>query len=393
MPHFRKIVFPLFIFFLLICNQAVSQPQDSSKTQLPQTIQTSKQDSASLVAKPDSVQQKSWIERNPVSVGLIGALIGAAVALIGLLIKRPTKRKTKKRYLRGLEKEHGKIDLYGFQSTANVKVKTLDVFVSLRFTHYGREKIIPELDRDKLEIENTHHLTPEKVLQLALKKERLLLIIGDPGSGKTTLLKYYALNCLDEQGRKKLGMKRSVIPILLPLRKVDPRKPFCEALSEWATAKNYEVSAKQFENWLEKRGALLMLDGLDEISEIEKRKKVCEWIDNACSAYVNSQFIVTCRYTGYRVTEGIELHSDQLRTEVRDLDSKQQELFLKNWFTAAYDEEPDAKDQPQDVADAVMKFLQQEENKSLKSLAGTPVLLQVMAILWKEYRGLHHKRL
>ncbi|MFQ5641218.1 MAG: SUMF1/EgtB/PvdO family nonheme iron enzyme, partial [bacterium] len=259
---------------------------------------------------------------------------------------------------------------------------------SLRFAHYGREKTLPDFEDGESEMENAHYLTPEKVLQLAIKKERLLLIIGDPGSGKTTLLKYYALNCLDEQGRKKLALKREFIPILLPLRKVDPNRPFCEALSEWATAKNYEFSAKQFENWLEKRGALVMLDGLDEISEIEKRKQVCEWIDNACIAYGNSQFIVTCRYTGYRVTEGVELHSDQLRTEVRDLDSKQQELFLKNWFTAAYDEEPDAKDQPQDVADAVLKFLQQEENKSLKSLAGTPVLLQIMAILWKEYRGL-----
>ena len=292
------------------------------------------------------------------------------------------------RYLRGLEKEHGKINLYGFQSTANVKVKTLDVFVSLRFTHYGRGEVVQDFESEEAKIETAGYSTPEDVLRLALKKDKLLLIIGDPGSGKTTLLKYYALNCLDEQGRKELALKRDFIPILLPLRKVDPNKPFCEALSEWATARNYQVSAKQFENWLEKRGALVMLDGLDEISEIEKRKQVCEWIDDACSAYGDSQFIVTCRYTGYRVTEGVELHSDQLRTEVRDLDPQQQELFLKNWFTAAYDEEPDAKDQPQDVADAVLGFLQQEENKSLKGLAGTPVLLQIMAILWKEYRGL-----
>ena len=417
MPHLGKVVFPFFIFFLLniSSNQAISQTQDSTKGQ---SLQASKQDSATLVAKRDSLQQKSWFERNPALVGLIGALIGAAVALIGVVINRQTRKKTSKfteaekrtqirvekeekeesefrvrdeieaRYLRGLEKEHGKINLYGFQSTANVKVKTLDVFVSLRFTHHGRGEVVQDFESEEAKIETASHSTPEDVLRLALKKDKLLLIIGDPGSGKTTLLKYYALNCLDEQGRKELALKRNFIPILLPLRKVDPDKPFCEALSEWATAKNYPVSAKQFENWLEKRGALVMLDGLDEISEIEKRQQVCEWIDNACSAYTHSQFVVTCRYTGYRVTEGVELHSDQLKTEVRDLDSKQQELFLKNWFTAAYDEEPDAEDQPQDVADAVLGFLQQEENKSLKGLAGTPVLLQIMAILWKEYRGL-----
>ena len=95
MRIFSKIVFSLFIFFLLniSSNQAISQTQDSTKGQ---SLQASKQDSATLVAKTDSLQQKPWIERNPVLVGFIGALIGAAVALIGVLINRQTKKKTSK---------------------------------------------------------------------------------------------------------------------------------------------------------------------------------------------------------------------------------------------------------------------------------------------------------
>ena len=98
MPHLGKVVFPLFIFLLLIIfsNQAIAQTQDSTKAQSPQITQTSQQDSVSQVTKQDSLQQKSWLERNPALVGLIGAFIGAAVALIGVLINRQTGKKTSK---------------------------------------------------------------------------------------------------------------------------------------------------------------------------------------------------------------------------------------------------------------------------------------------------------
>ncbi|MGH7492154.1 MAG: formylglycine-generating enzyme family protein [bacterium] len=126
---------------------------------------------------------------------------------------------------------------------------------------------------------------------------------------------------------------------------------------------------------------------------------MCEWIDNAADYYGNSHFVVTSRHTGYRTSEGIELHADHLRADVLDLDEGQQKIFLRKWFAAVYGEAREdtdlspaarlleAETQAQDLATAVLNYLAKAENAGLRRMAGTPVLLQIMAILWKEY---HH---
>jgi energy-coupling factor transporter ATP-binding protein EcfA2 len=371
-----------------------------------------------------------WVNSNEGMLSLISVVVGIIAALTTLLGWRAglrSKRKAEKlaeaakrgevefeqeieqdiairtmeeieyRYLQAVKAEHETIRLYGFASTTNLNVSILDVFASLRLTETWRN----ERPFDISENERYRHLSPEEVLQRALQRRRLLLILGDPGSGKTTLLKYYAMLCLDDGGRQKLGLSKPLIPILVPLRHIDPGKPFVEALSTWSARKHWEITPELFDKWLEKRGALVMLDGLDEVVDIRMRKQVCEWIDNACAAYPRSSFVVTSRYSGYRAAEGIEFRTDHLRADLLDLDPMQQKTFLKRWFMAAYANKIDAYDlmspewqlkefaeQAQEVADAVLQYLGREENASLRQMAGSPTLLQLMAILWMEYGNL-----
>ena len=431
-------------------------PQSPDSLQLLGSVarDTTQHSPASKAAQPDTVSTSSgmlnWIEKHPVVVTFILVPIVALLwsllsghGQIPRLKKWLTRRGTTRRYRRYLRDEHEKIDLLGFQAEANIKVRTLDVFVSLRLEKYGRDarvteriaathasakgllrerrKKMKESEKDDISIKEAqspeepmnslserqknlkqpdidisvmNSLSPEKLLQHAFFEHnlgRLLLILGDPGSGKTTLLKYYAMCCFDRAGRRLLGLPKPLMPIFVPLRKVDPNKLFCEALCEAATNLNRPVPREFFEHWLDRRGALVLLDGLDEISEVPRRRLACKWIDQACAAYPNSYFIVTSRYTGYRVSEGVELYSDLQQAVVRELNDEQQEVFLKKWFHAAYRGAEDSTvngnnaEQAQRVANAVRDYLQQEENASLRQLAGTPVLLQIMAILWKEY--------
>jgi len=53
-----------------------------------------------------------------------------------------------------------------------------------------------------------------------------------------------------------------------------------------------------------------------------------------------------------------------------------------------FERDQEAEAQAQEVADAVRKYLAQDEHESLRLMAGTPVLLQIMAILWREYHNL-----
>jgi formylglycine-generating enzyme required for sulfatase activity/energy-coupling factor transporter ATP-binding protein EcfA2 len=247
-------------------------------------------------------------------------------------------------------------------------------------------------------------LTPMQVLQRAMNKKKSLLILGGPGSGKTTLLKYFAVCCLDPEGRERIRLQQPLIPIFVPLRQIDPSKPFCESLGAWAKAHNLKVAPRHFEAWLRNPGALVLLDGLDEVSDLATRRTICEWIDKAAAAYADSTFVVTCRFTGYREAEGVSLQTPHIRADVLYLNAEQQRIFLQQWFQAARQEtlEPHEANDPGRLeaiklkaaadADAIMQFLGKEENRSLADMASIPVLLQIMAIIWKEQGSLSSER-
>ena len=430
------ILFLLFSFSLAAFEpaHAIKSEEQSGESPEPQEAKTTLALQPSKSTEPLQSENPilQWMEKHPVATPFLGVLFGAVAVLIAALITKPWMPKRKaarlaeaakeaelaveqrehkktqdqnrgdaeRRYLEGVESEHGSIRLYGFQSGANVPVRTLEVFVSLRLEHSR----ISDRQAEVIDVEvkeDLNHLSPEEILRRAFHRKRLLLIRGDPGSGKTTLLKYYALCCQDEAGRRKLGFERPVIPILLPLRKVNaPDEPFSEVLSTWATAKNRPVTAEMFDDWLDKQGCLVMLDGLDEIRDDRDRSQVCEWIDNACSAYKNSRFVVTSRQYAYNPRKGVELRTDHDEAWVHDLNPEQQATFLKNWFAAVYrdekttssksdaEREDDVKTAADEVAKAVLNYLNKKENKGLRRLAGTPVLLQIMAILWREFGSL-----
>ncbi|MDZ7363887.1 MAG: SUMF1/EgtB/PvdO family nonheme iron enzyme [candidate division KSB1 bacterium] len=322
-----------------------------------------------------------------------------------------------RRYLDFVRREHGRIRLFGFLSHANIDVRLLDVFVSLRLAEYGREMEMKHLPRLSLtnsgkkgrglpapESREERLLNPAEVLQRAVRKQKSLLVLGGPGSGKTTLLKYFAVCCLDPPGRERLHLQNSRIPIFAPLRQIDPAKPFADALAAWAKTHNLPLSAKRFEAWLHEPGALVLLDGLDEVSDLRQRRQICDWIDKAVSSYGASTFVVTCRFTGYREAEGVALQSPHLRADVQDLDAGQQQTFLQQWFRAALREKLEAHETDDPVrgqeiereaaaeAEAVSEFLRREENRSLADMASIPVLLQIMAIIWKEQGSLAGER-
>jgi formylglycine-generating enzyme required for sulfatase activity len=308
-----------------------------------------------------------------------------------------------KHYLDFVRNEHGSIRLFGFLSHANIDVRLLDVFVSLRFSDHGREMEKHRLPAPEMRGEEAT-LTPPQVLQRAMQKKKSLLILGGPGSGKTTLLKYFAVCCLDAGTRQRIQLQRPLMPLFVPLRQIDPSQPFTEALAVWAQAHNQDITAKNFAAWLHNPGALVLLDGLDEVSDLKTRRRICEWIDQAAPAYGESTFVVTCRFTGYREAEGVALQTPHTRADVLDLNEEQQHIFLQQWFRAAELErlenhelnDPVRQQEIKRIADAqaqaITEFLGKKENRSLADMAGIPVLLQIMAIIWREQGSLSSER-
>ncbi|AOS82990.1 hypothetical protein BIU88_01815 [Chlorobaculum limnaeum] len=276
-----------------------------------------------------------------------------------------------------------------------------DTFVPLRFTR-SREFSSDDPERLHSMLEMDNILTPDRVMQEAFKKDRrMLLVIGDPGAGKTTLLKYYALCCLDAERFSRLGFAKPVNVFYLPLRELVKKDDggyhhLAESLARWASANQLEIDRKLFDGWLRQGRSLVLLDGLDEIGSVEERRKACRWIEAASKSYTGARFVVTSRRTGYRKDDGVELEVDHDRADVEDFTKEQQERFLANWFRAAFLRDyndarlPESEWQcrqehrAEERTTKIVAHLREEGNRSLRQLAAIPMILQIMAILWKE---------
>ncbi len=306
------------------------------------------------------------------------------------------------RYQATLREELGYIRMLGLPGVESVRVNLNDdTFVPLRFS---RNYDLDRLSKKKSVLQEQmaeHILNPDKVMQEAFKERRMMLVLGDPGAGKTTLLKYYALCALEGTLYQRLGFSGPIKVFYFSLHELRRQEngrydSLSASLAEWSERHHNSIEAKVFDEWLHGGSSLVLLDGLDAISSTEERKEVCRWIDGAWSSFSKACFVVTSRATGYRKEEGIELEADHERAYLLDFSPDQQERFLANWFQAAFLREPcdqkvvevewlrKQRAKAVERTKKIVVYLQEEENRGLRQLASVPMILQIMAILWKE---------
>ena len=316
-------------------------------------------------------------------------------------------------YQATLKEELGNIRLIGAPDIDSVQVNLDDTFVPLRISHnWKTEDRFKKGKHNAALQEDMRHHSPDDLMRRVLPEYRMLLVIGDPGSGKTTLMKYYALCCLQNKQERLFGSQLPVRVFYLPLRDVKTSESgdcfsLPEQLSLWAGQRSNSIEKEGFETWLRDKDtkSLVLFDGLDEISDLEKRKEACSWIDRTWSGFPNAYFVVTSRFTGYRKVEGVELSADHIRADVMDFTSEQQEEFLSKWFKAAYLRElcpagmnvdqwvTRQKNDAKDLTTNIVEYLKKDENRGLRELSAIPMMLQIMAILWKERGFLPGNRL
>ncbi|MCP5051207.1 MAG: SUMF1/EgtB/PvdO family nonheme iron enzyme, partial [bacterium] len=318
-------------------------------------------------------------------------------------------------YRAALKEELGSLHTLGSPDMETPAVTLEDVFVSLRISEQWRSDHRFEGDENEKEMrrefERERHLSPEEVMERAFQKYRLLLIIGDPGSGKTTLLKFYSMCCLDRYNKRyrELGFDNDILPLYFPLRELefnDKEIPASlpESLAGWSERHLLNIPKETFLKWLHERETLVLLDGLDEVSSKERRKKVCRWVKETCAGLGNARFALTSRATGYRKLDGIELAVPHLRADIMDFSLQQQEEFLERWFRAVYlhglppkdMEEKEWRQKQLKTADQrsgkIIEFLNKEDNKAVRELSAVPMLLQIVAIIWKDRKHLPRSR-
>ncbi len=209
-----------------------------------------------------------------------------------------------------------------------------------------------------------------------LERDTNLMVVGKPGSGKTTYLQRIVTEC--NEGK----LKANRIPVLIKLREfVDDGRKYAYNLEKFLED-HWQLGIAEIELILKQGLALVLLDGLDEVAG-EAGKRIAREIKRFARSYPQVQLIVTCR------TQSQESKFDRFDyVEVADFNEMQVKAFASHWFeTVCKDKE--------EVKAKGKKFLSQlfrEENKPIRELAITPILLGLTCAVYEPRGKFYLKR-
>ena len=227
-------------------------------------------------------------------------------------------------------------------------------------------------ERDETEIERLregYQSSPVSPVLDVLRRDRLVVVLGDPGSGKTSLLKFLVMRWVTQESGSADG---GLLPIWVDLKEYAQERvgllKYCES-----GCPTYRLDAREVEKDLKAGKAAVYLDGLDEIFDGPTRGSVIEEITAFAARYTQAPVVVTSRIVGYE--------ADRLRNAgfthatLQDFDDEQVLEFLAKWHAAA---EEDAKQRARLQRQLERAF---RESRAVRELAGNPLLLTMMAIL------------
>jgi len=226
------------------------------------------------------------------------------------------------------------------------------------------------------------HISQERVPALkAVNTYSKLMVLGKPGSGKTTFLQHVAMKC--NQGE----LLPDRIPIFIRLRDLAEDASdagnfslLCYIRQELGRS---DISEQQVETLLDHGKALILLDGLDEV-QAEDRSTVLKQIHKLSKEYYKNQLIITCRLATQQYQ--FEGFTD---IEIADFDQCQIEAFAQKWFVTVA---RNSREKGLAKAAQFMQKLQLPENRQIRELAGTPLLLHLNCSVFQAKSNFPAKR-
>jgi len=194
-----------------------------------------------------------------------------------------------------------------------------------------------------------------------------LFVLGKPGAGKTTFLKYVAVQAAESQINK--------VPIFISLKDwADSGKELNDFILERFDICGFPSAKKFLEELFASGDALVLFDGLDEVrEETGARDFQIGAINNFVEKNGAVQCIITCRIAANSYT-----FKPFSYVEVADFADEQIDVFITNWF-AKRGGEKDTQ-----AYELCIRQLNKDENRGLRELARTPLLLTLLCLAFNE---------
>ena len=220
-----------------------------------------------------------------------------------------------------------------------------------------------------------------------VEKSQNLMVLSKPGSGKTTFLKWLAIKC----NNNKDNFLYDRLPIFITLKQLSDY----ESLDK----KNFDfldyIFTKEFLGICQKEElqkilscgkALILLDGLDEVVPAEKAKQLAKSIQKFANSnsYYQNKFIISCRIAAQEYKfQGFTY------IEVADFNERQVKKFVENWFVAVDSNSPE---NGRANAKQFLEKIRLPENKQIRELAVTPILLNLACVVFQDRLEFPSKR-
>ncbi|WP_369262515.1 NACHT domain-containing NTPase [Streptomyces sp. R35] len=294
----------------------------------------------------------------------------------------------RRRYLELVSEDLDEVELFRRASDrAAAQVRLSVAYVSLRATgddgtHRRRTaRSLPQLRADMSDWEEAGGEGSGMRVEAALGGAARVLLRGEAGSGKTTLLRWLAVTAARGAFTGELADWNGLTPVFVKLREYSDRPlPTPEAMLDGVASPLTGIMPKGWvERQLEGGKALLLIDGVDELLNRERRG-VRDWLRRLLTTYSGVQVVVTSRPAAagadwLRREDFATLNLDRMTPP--DLAA-----FVRQWHQAVRelgDELPCGADELPRYEQSLLTSL--KDRAHLQSLAGTPLLAAMLCAM------------
>jgi hypothetical protein len=284
----------------------------------------------------------------------------------------PTATKTRKgipKFLRELVDMSLDLDrlLSARDNVSDIRSHLSEYYAQIRLDHSPHDfRIrIDELYIDRDLTEPTMRKTISSSEIFSNKHKVKMVVTGDPGVGKSTFTEYLIRQLSD------VGGDEWTTPLIVHCREYASAglSNIVDLIREKLSATfHLRLSEQEMEDILTLGRAFLIIDGVDEIIDVGRRRKLVRSVEAFARRYPICSVIATSRNIGYTQAQ----FDPQLfvRYELLPFTHDQVSAYAKRWFSLAGRSESD-----------LAKFM--TELDSIPDLRGNPLMLSLLCILYK----------